>query len=90
MRYYANHLALTANHLNGICRRLVNKTASGLIHERVVAEAKRHFTHSAQSVAQVAEALGFGDASYFARYFKKYVGQTPEAFRLGQTRQEML
>ncbi|MCB2378530.1 AraC family transcriptional regulator [Hymenobacter sp. BT635] len=81
VRYYAERLALTANHLNAICRRVLNKTASDLIHERVVAEAKRQLTHSAQSVAQVAAALGFDDASYFARYFRKYVGQTPEAFR---------
>ncbi|UOQ53957.1 AraC family transcriptional regulator [Hymenobacter cellulosivorans] len=83
VRYYAAELALTANHLNAICRRVLNKTASDLIHERVVAEAKRQLTHSAQSVAQVADAVGFEDASYFARYFKKYVGQTPEAFRQG-------
>ncbi|UOQ73163.1 AraC family transcriptional regulator [Hymenobacter cellulosilyticus] len=83
VRYYADQLALTANHLNAICRRVLNKTASDLIHERVVAEAKRQLTHSAQSVAQVADAVGFEDASYFARYFKKYVGQTPEAFRQG-------
>ncbi|MCB2406491.1 AraC family transcriptional regulator [Hymenobacter lucidus] len=81
VRYYANKLALTANHLNAICRRILNKTASDLIHERVVAEAKRLLTHSAQSVAQVADAVGFEDASYFTRYFKKYVGQPPEAFR---------
>jgi AraC-like DNA-binding protein len=79
--YYAERLSLTANHLNAICRRLLNKTASDLIHERVVTEAQRQLKHSAQSVAQVADALGFEDASYFARYFKKYVGQTPEAFR---------
>jgi AraC family transcriptional activator of pobA len=81
VRYYADRLALTANHLNAICRRTLNKTASDLIHERVVTEAKRQLAHSAQSVAQVADAVGFEDASYFARYFKKYVGQTPEAFR---------
>lgn len=79
--YYAGALALTANHLNAICRRVLDKTASALIHERVVAEAQRLLTHSAQSVGQVADAVGFADASYFARYFRKYVGLTPEAFR---------
>jgi AraC family transcriptional activator of pobA len=81
VRYYADQLALSANHLNAICRRILNKTASHLIHERVVAEAKRQLIHSAQTVAQVASELGFEDASYFARYFKKYVGQPPEVFR---------
>jgi AraC-like DNA-binding protein len=82
--YYAERLSLTANHLNAICRRMLNKTASDLIHERVVTEAQRQLKHSALSVAQVADALGFDNASYFARYFKKYVGQAPETFRQHQ------
>jgi AraC-like DNA-binding protein len=86
VRYYAERLHLTANHLNAICRRLLDKTASDLIHERVIAEAQRLLTHSAQSVAQIADTLGFDDASYFTRYFRKYVGQTPEPFRQAQNR----
>ncbi|OGX91233.1 helix-turn-helix transcriptional regulator [Hymenobacter coccineus] len=79
--FYAGRLALTANHLNALCRRVLNKTASALIYERVVAEAQRRLVHSAEPVAAVADALGFDDASYFTRYFKKYVGQTPDEFR---------
>ncbi|MCC3152744.1 helix-turn-helix transcriptional regulator [Hymenobacter sp. BT770] len=78
---YADLLHLTANHLNALCRRVLNKTASALIHERVVVEAQRLLSHSALSVAQVAYELGFEDASYFVRYFRKYTGTTPEAFR---------
>ncbi|MBD2769478.1 helix-turn-helix domain-containing protein [Hymenobacter sp. BT664] len=78
---YAELLHLTANHLNALCRRALNKTASTLIHERVVVEAQRLLSHSALSVAQVAYELGFEDASYFVRYFHKYVGTTPEGFR---------
>lgn len=84
VRFYADRLALTANHLNALCRRVLNQTASDLIHERVITEAQRRLAHSADTVGQVADALGFEDPSYFARYFKKYVGQTPEAFRQSQ------
>ncbi|GAB2966561.1 helix-turn-helix transcriptional regulator [Hymenobacter coalescens] len=78
---YAQLLHLTANHLNAVCRRVLNKTASTLIHERVVVEAQRLLVHSALSVAQVAYELGFDDPSYFGRYFRKYTGRTPEAYR---------
>ncbi|MDB5235854.1 MAG: hypothetical protein JWR44_2847 [Hymenobacter sp.] len=78
---YAELLHLSANHLNALCRRVLNKTASALIHERVVAEAQRLLNHSGLGVAQVAYELGFEDASYFVRYFRKYTGTTPEAFR---------
>jgi AraC-like DNA-binding protein len=82
--YYAERLAMTANHLNALCRRVVNQTASDLIHERVITEAQRRLTHSADTVGQVADYLGFDDPSYFTRYFKKYVGHTPEVFRQQQ------
>jgi AraC-like DNA-binding protein len=78
---YANMLHLSANYLNALCRRVLNKTASALIHERVLVEAQRLLSHSALGVAQVAYELGFEDASYFVRYFRKYAGTTPEAFR---------
>jgi AraC-like DNA-binding protein len=86
VRYYAGKLAVTANHLNALCRRIVNQTASDLIHQRVITEAQRLLVHSAQSVSQIAAQLGFEDPSYFTRYFKKYVGQTPESFRQQQAR----
>ncbi|MBO2010715.1 helix-turn-helix domain-containing protein [Hymenobacter negativus] len=78
---YAELLHLSANHLNALCRRVLNKTASALIHERVITEARRLLSYSALGVAQVAYELGFEDASYFVRYFRKYAGTTPEAFR---------
>lgn len=81
VRDYAALLHLTANYLNALCRRVLGQTASDLIHARVVLEAQRLLTHSALSVAQVADELGFEDPSYFGRYFRKYVGQSPEAFR---------
>lgn len=81
VRFYAEQLHLTPNHLNAVCRRLLAKTASDLIHARIIAEAQRLLRHSAQTVAQIADALGFDDASYFTRYFRKYAGQTPETFR---------
>ncbi|GAB3837608.1 helix-turn-helix domain-containing protein [Hymenobacter jeollabukensis] len=81
VQQYADMLHLTANHLNAVCRRVLNKTASALIHERVVVEAQRLLAHSALSVAQVADELGFDDPSYFGRYFRKYAGLPPEAYR---------
>ena len=81
VRDYATLLHVSANHLNAQCRRVLNKTASALIHERVVTEAQRLLSHSALGVAQVGYELGFEDASYFVRYFRKYTGTTPEAFR---------
>ena len=47
------------------------------------AEAVRLLTNTALSVAQVAERLGYADASSFSRAFGKWTSTTPGAFRRG-------
>jgi AraC family transcriptional activator of pobA len=79
--FYAEQLNVTPNHLTAICQRVVGHPARDLILARVMAEAQRLLHHSADSIAQLALALGYDDASYFSRAFKKHVGLTPEVFR---------
>ncbi|GAB3843094.1 helix-turn-helix domain-containing protein [Hymenobacter jeollabukensis] len=78
---YAQWLNLTPNHLNALCRRHRGHTASDLIQQRVVVEAQRLLVHSRQPVKQIAAELGFQDASYFGRFFRKRTGLTPDQFR---------
>lgn len=78
---YADQMSLTPNHLNHICKKVLGKTASQLLHERTVIEAQRLLTHTAQSIKEIGFQLGFEDASYFVRFFKKHTGQTPVEFR---------
>ena len=78
---YAAQLNLTPNHLNHICKKVLNKTASQLLHERIVIEAQRLLTHTTQSIKEIGFHLGFDDPAYFVRFFKKQAGQTPVTFR---------
>ena len=78
---YADQMSLTPNHLNHICKKVLGKTASQLLHERIVIEAQRLLTHTAQSIKEIGFQLGFDDPSYFVRFFKKYTSQTPVEFR---------
>ena len=48
---------------------------------RIVALAKEKLLSGFYSVSEVAEALGFEDASYFGRFFKKNTGKTPGQFK---------
>ena len=77
VQHYADLLHVSPNHLNALCRRQLGKTASALIQERVLVEARRLLRHTDATIGQVADALGFEDASYFGRYFRKHTGQTP-------------
>lgn len=78
---YAGQMGLSPNYLNHICKKVLHKTASQLIHERLIVEAKRLLAHSAQSVKEIGFQLQFEDPSYFVRFFKKYTGITPVKFR---------
>jgi AraC family transcriptional activator of pobA len=80
-RDYAALLYVTPNYLNALCQDLLQKPAGELIRERVLLEAKRLLVNQHQDVAGIAYALGFKDNSYFSRFFRKYTGLTPEAFR---------
>ena len=44
-------------------------------------EAKRQLSHADASVAEIAEELGFDDASNFSSYFRRQTRMTPGAFR---------
>jgi len=80
-KQYAALLHITPNHLNAICKDIVNKSAGQLIRERIMLEAKRLLINMDLSIAQIAEKLNFKDESYFIKFFKKYEELTPEKFR---------
>ncbi|GAB3697251.1 helix-turn-helix transcriptional regulator [Spirosoma flavus] len=81
VRHYADQMHLTPNYLNHICKKVLDKSASQLIHERIAIEAKRWLTHTSNSIKEIGFQLAFDDPSYFVRFFKKQTGQTPAEFR---------
>jgi len=80
-KQYADLLYVTPNHLNALCQDLLGKTAGELIRDRILLEAKRLLTNAEMTVSEIADNLNFQDNSYFNRFFKKYVGLTPDDFR---------
>lgn len=79
--FYADQLHLSLRQLNRLTKTSVGKTISELLLDRVVLESQRLLTYSGDSVAEIAEQLGFEDPSYFSRLFRKKTGNTPEQFR---------
>jgi AraC family transcriptional activator of pobA len=74
-------LNLTPGYLNDLVKQQSGKTAISHIHNRLVVEAKRRLLHTELSVKQIADALGFEDAAYFNRFFKRLTDATPMAYR---------
>ncbi|RKQ42687.1 AraC family transcriptional regulator [Roseivirga pacifica] len=79
--YYTGALNLSAFQLNSITKKVLGKTASELINEQVVLEARRQLLGTSNQVSQIAFSLGYDDPSYFIRFYKKHTGLTPEAYR---------
>jgi AraC family transcriptional activator of pobA len=78
---FSGLLNVTPGHLNDTVRLQTGKTATTLIHQRIALEAKRSLFHTDLSVKEIGYTLGFEDAAYFSRFFKRLTGETPAAFR---------
>lgn len=78
---YAALLRVSRTHLNTNLQREIGRSASEIIHERIVLEAKRLLSHTSFTVAQIAHRLRFQDPSYFGRFFRRSTGQTPGEYR---------
>jgi AraC family transcriptional activator of pobA len=78
---YAAMLYVTPNHLNALSKDVTGRSAGELIRDRILLEAKRLLINAQMTIAEIAIELDFIDNSYFSKFFKKYVGVTPEVFR---------
>ncbi|MCT8328724.1 AraC family transcriptional regulator [Albidovulum sediminis] len=78
---YARELGVTPTHLTRVCKKTCGRSASDLLHDRLIFEARRLLLETRLPVARVSEELGFTSPAYFTRAFQKRTGRTPSAFR---------
>lgn len=78
---YAKELNITAVHLNRICQAIVKKSALQIIHEYLIAEAKKYLLNTNYSISEISYFLNFKDPAYFTRLFKKQTGVSPSEFK---------
>lgn len=81
IKEYASILHISPNHLNKIVKLETGKSASALLNEVCILEAKVLLTQSNLSISEIAYELGFLDSSYFSRYFKKHSHISPSKYR---------
>lgn len=82
LTFYVDRVSLSEKRLGVLTRQALGYTVKGLIQQRILLEAKRLISQGDLSFKSIAFQLGFVDASYFSRFFKKYSGITPEQFKL--------
>ena len=81
VHHYAEQLAISADHLNERVKERTGRTASKVIQDRLLLEAKRLLLHAEASIKEVGYALNMTDPAYFTRWFSKMEGRTPAAYR---------
>ena len=78
---FAARLNIPSLQLNQLCRALSGQTALQVVHQRLLLEARRNLIYTRMSIGQLSDSLGFTDPTYFARFFKRLTGQTPNGYR---------
>lgn len=78
---YAQRLGVTRGRLHDTCLRVEHAPPLAIVHRRLLDEAQRRLVQTEMSVEQVAYGLGFRDAPYFNRFFKRMTGINPGAYR---------
>ena len=78
---FADLLNTTPQNLNIICRKQTGKSASEIISNQILLEAKRYILHTDNTINEIAEILSFTDTSNFVKFFKRHENITPIQFR---------
>jgi AraC family transcriptional activator of pobA len=84
---YASMMAVSLVQLRAACASATEQSPTKMIHARIITEAKRNLIFGDMSVEQIAFGLGFADAAYFTRFFRREVGQAPSLFRVAARQQ---
>jgi AraC-like DNA-binding protein len=79
--YMAEKLNVSSRYLTDLLKQETGKTALELIHLFLISEAKNLLMQGDQNISEIAFQLGFENANYFSRLFKKEVGMTPFQFK---------
>lgn len=81
-KFYADLQNITSRHLTTMVKTVTGKTATQIIAEFVMNEAKILLNSSDKTIMQIADDLNFGDSYTFSHYFKRYEGKSPAHFRI--------
>ena len=78
---YAQELQVSVKTLSRSTQDAAGTSPGAIIIDRLLLEAKRLLVHSNTPVKSVAYELGFTDAAYFSRLFRRHAGLSPQKFR---------
>ena len=78
---YADRLNITPKYFSSICKQVSGKTASEIINEETVSEARILLRDPERSIKQIAGQLGFANQSHFGTFMRRHTGLSPQQLR---------
>lgn len=75
------HAAASQTHISRIFKKYFTMSAMDYLHTRKIHLAKEMFTYTDKSSAETAHLLGYNEAGYFSKVFKKYAGMTVQQYK---------
>lgn len=81
VQFYADALCVSTKHLTRTVKMVSGRTASDIIDNYVITEAKRLLRYTDRTIKEVAADLNFCNQTVFYRYFKKNTGMLPSEFK---------
>lgn len=82
VKFYADHLCITAGYLNKITKELTNKSVKNLIEEMILEESKILLNNNKCTISEIADTLNFKSSASFSNFFKKHTSFSPSQYRL--------
>ena len=79
--FYASKLGITAAYLSTIVKQTTGRTCMEIISNMVIMDAKAELKSTNLPIYQIADSLNFNNVSFFGKYFKRYVGVSPQEYR---------
>ena len=79
--FYASHLSISPQHLCMIVKQKTGRSVSDIIPDMVIMDAKSQLKSTDLTIQEIAYSLNFPNVSFFGKYFKRYVGISPQKFR---------
>lgn len=80
-QFYADKLGISLQHLSTTIKQVTGKNVLDVISYVVIMDAKAKLKSTDMTIQEIAYSLNFPNASFFGKYFKRYVGMTPLDFR---------
>lgn len=81
IHFYSEKMGLSAKYLSVMVKKVSGKLATEWIDEYVILEAKNMIKYSSLSIQEISYALNFPNQSFFGKFFKRYMGISPKAYR---------